>query len=83
MPHFLNPIDLVPDFVPVLGYLDDLVVVSFGVLIIRLLVPAEVMEECRKQAAKTFASGRPVSQSAAVVVILVWVAGLAPRRFRY
>jgi uncharacterized membrane protein YkvA (DUF1232 family) len=75
--YLLSPIDLIPDFVPVLGYLDDLLVISLGVLVIRRLVPAEVMEECRKRAAETFAAWRPVSRTAAAVVILIWIAALA------
>jgi uncharacterized membrane protein YkvA (DUF1232 family) len=71
--YLLSPIDLIPDFVPVLGYLDDLVVISLGVLIVQRLVPADVLEECRKRAAETFAAGRPVSKIAAAVVIAVWI----------
>jgi uncharacterized membrane protein YkvA (DUF1232 family) len=75
--YLLSPIDLIPDFVPVLGYVDDLVVISFGILVIRRLLPADVMAECRKRAAETFADGKPVSKSAAIVVVLLWIAALA------
>ena len=75
--YLLSPIDLIPDFVPVLGYLDDLVVASLGLVIVVRLVPPDVMGECRKRAAETFASGRPVSKTAAAVVILVWILALA------
>jgi uncharacterized membrane protein YkvA (DUF1232 family) len=71
--YLLSPIDVIPDFVPVLGYLDDLVVISLGVLLVRRLVPADVLEECRKRAAEAFATDRPVSKSAAAVVVVVWV----------
>jgi hypothetical protein len=62
---------------PVLGYLNDLVIVAFGFVVVLRLVPPEVMDECRKRAAETFAAGRPVSRTAAAVVILVWVGALA------
>jgi uncharacterized membrane protein YkvA (DUF1232 family) len=75
--YLLSPIDLIPDFVPVLGYLDDLIVISLGVVVVRRLVPPDVMDECRTRAAATFASGRFVSRSAALAVILLWIAGLA------
>ena len=75
--YLLSPIDLIPDFVPVLGYLDDLVVISFGILVVRRLVAADVMAECRKRAAETFADGKPVSKSAPIVVVLLWIAALA------
>jgi uncharacterized membrane protein YkvA (DUF1232 family) len=71
--YLLSPIDFIPDFVPVLRYLDDLVVVSLGLVIVLRLVPADVMDECRKHAGEAFASGRPVSKTAAAVVIVVWV----------
>jgi hypothetical protein len=53
--------------------MDDLVVVFLGLALALRLVPPDVMDECRKQAAETFAAGRPVSRRAAVVVILVWI----------
>ena len=74
--YLLSPIDLIPDFVPVLGHLDYLVVISLGVLVIRRLVPADVMEECRKRAVERFAAGQPVSKSAAIVVVFVWIGAL-------
>jgi uncharacterized membrane protein YkvA (DUF1232 family) len=75
--YLLSPIDLIPDFIPVVGYLDDLVVISLGVLLVRRLVPPDVMDECRKRAAEAFAAGRPVSRTGAAVVILVWIVVLA------
>lgn len=69
--YAVSPIDLIPDFVPVLGYLDDLVIVPLGILLVVRLIPPEVMEEHREAAAK--ATGRPVSRLAAGVVIAVWI----------
>ena len=73
--YAVSPIDLIPDFIPVLGYLDDLIIVPLGLLLVVRLIPPEVMEEHREAAAK--ASERPVSRLAAGVVITVWVAGIA------
>ncbi len=75
--YALSPIDLIPDFVPVLGYVDDLVIVPLGIALVIRLVPPDVMEECRVRAAEAFAAGRPVSKSAAAVVILLWVCAIA------
>lgn len=47
--YALSPIDLIPDFIPVLGYLDDLILIPMGVTIALKLVPAEIMEECKKR----------------------------------
>lgn len=75
--YALSPIDLIPDIVPVLGYLDDLVIVPLGIALALRLVPADVMEECRSRAAEAFACGRPVSRLAATVIILLWVGAAA------
>jgi uncharacterized membrane protein YkvA (DUF1232 family) len=73
--YALSPIDLIPDFVPVLGYLDDLIIVPLGILAVVKLVPANVLEEHR--AAASLAAERPVSRTAAVVIALIWVASIA------
>lgn len=84
--YALSPIDLIPDFIPVLGYLDDLILVPAGIaLAIRLIAP-EVMAECRDRAAAQ--QGRRTSWAAAVVIaaiwlsVLVWVTVTAARYFR-
>jgi uncharacterized membrane protein YkvA (DUF1232 family) len=73
--YALSPIDLIPDFVPVLGYLDDLIIVPLGILAVAQLIPPEIMAEHRATAA--IASEKPVSRSAAVVIVLIWVASIA------
>jgi uncharacterized membrane protein YkvA (DUF1232 family) len=69
--YALSPIDLIPDFIPVLGYLDDLVIVPLGILVAVRLIPSELMEEFRREAASR---ARPVSIGAAIGVVAVWVA---------
>lgn len=75
--YALSPIDLIPDVVPVLGYLDDLVLVPLGIAIAVRMVPKAVLEECRARAAESFREGGPVSRTAAVVVVTVWLLLLA------
>jgi uncharacterized membrane protein YkvA (DUF1232 family) len=70
--YAFSPIDLIPDFVPVLGYLDDLILVPAGLWLALKLVPPEVLAEHR--AAAEAAARRPVSRAAAVAVVLAWVA---------
>src|SRR5262245_40061958 len=65
--YALSPIDLIPDFIPVVGYLDDLVLVPLGLLLAIRLVPAEVLSECRTRAGE--AGRAPVSRVAAAVII--------------
>ena len=73
--YALSPIDLIPDFIPVLGYLDDLVLVPLGVALVVKLTPAVVLADARERAAH--AARRPVSVVAAAVIVLVWIAALA------
>jgi uncharacterized membrane protein YkvA (DUF1232 family) len=70
--YALSPIDLIPDFIPVLGYLDDVVIVPLGILLIVRLVPKEIMDEHRAAAAA--AAERPVSRIAAAVIVALWIA---------
>lgn len=67
------PIDLIPDFVPVLGYLDDLLLVPLGIWLALKLIPPEVMAEARERAQQAMAEGKPVNRAAAVVVVSIWL----------
>ena len=70
--YAFSPIDLIPDVVPVLGYLDDLILVPLGVALAIKMIPPHVLAECREKARD--AKDRPVNKVAAVVVIIVWIA---------
>jgi len=72
--YALSPIDLIPDFVPVLGYVDDLVLIPLGVLLVRALIPSAVMEDCRRKA--ELAQGKLVSRAGLVIVVAASI-GLA------
>ncbi len=71
-----SPIDLIPDFVPVLGYLDDLVLVPLGIALAIRLVPAPVLAACRERAGQVLGGGKPASRTAVAIVFLIWI-GLA------
>jgi uncharacterized membrane protein YkvA (DUF1232 family) len=71
--YAFSPIDLIPDFIPVLGYLDDLVIVPLGVFVALKLIPPAVMDECRLLARERLADGEPQARFMTVVVIVVWV----------
>jgi uncharacterized membrane protein YkvA (DUF1232 family) len=83
--YALSPIDLIPDFIPVLGYLDDVIIVPLGILLVVRLIPPEIMAEHRALAAA--AQEPPISRTAAVIIIAIWTtaiilcAGLAYRHF--
>ena len=71
--YALSPVDLIPDFIPVLGYLDDLILLPLGIALVIRLIPQEIMQECHARATAEFALGRTKTKTAAVVVILAWV----------
>ena len=72
--YALSPIDLIPDFIPVVGYLDDLVIVPAGILLVVRLIPIELMVEFREEATKR--EGRPASRAGATGIVLLWIAAL-------
>ena len=74
--YAFSPIDLIPDFIPVLGYLDDLVLIPSGIALALRMIPSEVMAECRTRAAAELTGGRPFSRAAVVVIVALWL-GLA------
>ncbi|HEY3892229.1 MAG TPA: YkvA family protein [Bradyrhizobium sp.] len=73
--YALSPIDLIPDFIPVLGYADDLIIVPLGIWLVVSLIPNEVMAECRAKA--DAAAQRPRSTTAAAAIIAIWVGAVA------
>jgi uncharacterized membrane protein YkvA (DUF1232 family) len=73
--YALSPLDLIPDFIPVLGYLDDLILVPAGIALVLRLVPAEVMADCREQA--RVRAERPISRIGAAVMIAIWLTAAA------
>jgi uncharacterized membrane protein YkvA (DUF1232 family) len=71
--YAFSPIDLIPDPIPLLGYLDDLVLVPLGVALALRLIPADVMAESREKARELIRQGQPVNRKAAIVIVAVWL----------
>ena len=71
--YAFSPIDLIPDSVPILGYLDDIILVPIGMIIALKMIPNEVMEECRADAREALKDGRPINWAAAIVIIGIWL----------
>lgn len=69
--YALSPIDLIPDFIPVLGYLDDIILVPLGIMLVVRLIPVPLMADFRAMAAVR--EGRPMSRTGAVAIVLVWL----------
>lgn len=72
--YALSPIDLLPDFVPVLGYLDDVVIVPAGIFLTVRLIPVGLMDEFRAEAVRRI--HRPTSRVGAVAIVLLWIGAL-------
>jgi uncharacterized membrane protein YkvA (DUF1232 family) len=72
--YALSPIDLIPDFIPILGYLDDIILVPLGILITIRLIPPAVIDDCRKKVDRELDSKKPRNWFAAIIIILIWLA---------
>jgi len=71
--YALSPIDLIPDFIPVLGYLDDIILIPLGIALAVRMIPQPILEECRARAQDIIARGRPVSRIAGAVIVVLWI----------
>jgi uncharacterized membrane protein YkvA (DUF1232 family) len=69
--YALSPIDLIPDFVPVLGYVDDLIIVPLGIALVIRLIPPEIMTQHRDMASA--AQERPISRAAGKAIMAIWI----------
>ena len=68
--YALSPIDLIPDFIPIIGYLDDLIIVPLGIMLAVKLVPADLMQEFRDEATRR---AKPVSKAGLAFMVAVWI----------
>ena len=71
--YALSPVDLIPDFVPVLGYLDDVILLPALIALTIRLIPAEVFEQCRRDSGNLWADGKPKRWYYAIPIILIWL----------
>jgi len=75
--YALSPIDLIPDFVPVLGLLDEVILLPLGIALALRMIPADVMADARGRAQAELASEAPHSRAAAIVIVVIWLAAIA------
>jgi uncharacterized membrane protein YkvA (DUF1232 family) len=71
--YVFSPLDPIPDFIPVVGLLDEMVVVPIGVLLAAKITPPDVFEECKEKAREVAEGEKPMSRIAAVVIVAVWL----------
>ena len=72
--YALSPIDLIPDFIPILGYLDDLILIPLGIYFLLKMIPPDVLADCREQARLTSTTKTPARWLAAGVIVAIWIA---------
>ena len=74
--YALSPIDLIPDFIPVLGYIDDMVLLPLGIALAVKLIPPGLWAECKERARSQLTSGLPRSRTAAFVIVVIWLGAI-------
>ena len=75
--YALSPIDLIPDFIPVLGYLDDIILIPLGIALALKMIPDTVIQECEEKARATLSQDRPKNRIAAVIIVTIWLVLIA------
>jgi uncharacterized membrane protein YkvA (DUF1232 family) len=71
--HTFSPIDLIPDFIPILGYLDDLIITPLGIALALKMIPEDVLLESREKAQAIVGQGEPTSWVAAAIIVAIWL----------
>jgi uncharacterized membrane protein YkvA (DUF1232 family) len=71
--YALSPVDLIPDFIPILGYVDDLILLPLGIILVLRMIPPVVLEDCRKQAEVATDRDTPESRIAVVAIAAIWL----------
>jgi uncharacterized membrane protein YkvA (DUF1232 family) len=71
--YAFSPIDLIPDPIPILGYLDDLILIPLGIALAIRMIPAPVLAECREKARQAIKEKKPTNRTAAAVIVALWL----------
>ncbi len=71
--YALSPIDLIPDFIPVIGYLDDLIIIPAGIALLIKIIPRDILEECRAKAQSDVLNRKSKNWVAGVIIVLIWL----------
>src|SRR4030042_4054187 len=71
--YALSPIDLIPDFIPVVGYLDDLIIIPAGIALLIKIIPRDILEECRAKARFDLLNNKSKNWVAGIIIVLIWL----------
>jgi len=80
--YALSPVDLIPDFIPVLGYVDDMILLPLGIWLVLRLIPPQIMAQCRIQAEAAVLEKQPRMRAAGIIIVLLWLAAAVWIGFR-
>lgn len=75
--YAVSPVDLIPDFIPVLGYLDDLILVPLGMTVAIKMIPDHVWQDCKARSQVALSSKLPRSNRAVIVIVLLWITSIS------
>ncbi|MDF2000211.1 MULTISPECIES: YkvA family protein [Peribacillus] len=70
--YAFSPIDLIPDFIPILGYIDDVIIVPLGIMLALKMIPASVLTDCEEKAEELMKKGKPKNWIVGSIIILIW-----------
>ena len=71
--YALSPIDFIPDFIPILGYIDDLILLPLGIYLCIKLIPKDLFQECKKESENLFKDGKPKNYVAGGIIVFIWI----------
>ena len=71
--YAFSPIDLIPDVIPILGYLDDLIIVPLGIALALKMIPPDVLAECQEKSREVMKQGKPMNKVAAAIIVAIWI----------
>ena len=71
--YAFSPIDLIPDFIPILGYLDDVILLPLGIMLALKMIPKDVLSDCEVKAEKLMRNGKPKNWIGGSIIILIWI----------
>jgi uncharacterized membrane protein YkvA (DUF1232 family) len=71
--YSISPIDLIPDFIPIFGLLDELILIPLGIIIAMKIIPPNIWEECREKAEKGVSINNKYKKTGAALIVLIWI----------
>lgn len=81
--YAISPVDLIPDFIPILGYLDDVIILPILIIFALKMIPKHILDECKKEAEEKYGDIKLTSRTAGIIIILIWLLIIAYLIYRF